>query len=53
MAEQDFQYWKVGQKMIKDEEDRDKVHRIIAKNYGKIKHIFIYLASKSSYPAIT
>ena len=25
MAEVDFQYWKVGPKMIKDEEDREKV----------------------------
>ena len=39
--------------MIKDEEDLVKVHEIIAENFAALKKIFIYLSSKSSYPALT
>jgi hypothetical protein len=39
--------------MIKSEEDCANVLAIIMKNYEKLKHIFVYLSSKSSYPALT
>jgi len=40
-------------KMIKDDEDRDNVAKVIAKYYGQLKHIFTYLAAKSAWPAMT
>ena len=53
MAKTDFQYWKIGPKMIKSEEDCQNVQNIIMANYEKLKHIFVFLSSKSSYPALT
>ena len=52
MAALDLQYWKIGPKMIKDEEDREAVNVILAKHFYLLKKIFIHLSSKSSYPAI-
>ena len=53
MAEVDFKYWKVGPKMVKDEEDRERVKAVIIKHYGKLKDIFTTLASKSAWPNVT
>ena len=38
--------------MIKDDEDRENVRKIVAEHYGMLKKIFIYLSSKSAYPAV-
>jgi hypothetical protein len=54
MCEGDFVFWKVGPKMIKDDEDRINCETILKNNYKFLKDIHIYLASKSSpgFPGI-
>ena len=38
--------------MIKDDDDRETVAKIVTKNYEVLKRIFIHLSSKSAYPAL-
>ena len=53
MAETDFKYWKVGPKMIKDEDDLLKVKQLIVKHYAALKDVFVSLAARSSWPVIS
>jgi hypothetical protein len=53
MAENDFFYWKVGDKLIKDIDDKEGVEDLIKLNYGVLKQVFMTIACKSSYPEIT
>jgi len=40
MIEHDLHYWKVGNKMIKDDEDRERLEQIIKENYVYLKECF-------------
>ena len=53
MADLEFSCWKVGPKMIKDANDCKNVEKVIRTHYEFLKTVFIYLASRSQYPAIT
>jgi len=52
MVEDDFRYWK-GSRFIKDEADKDRVEKLMAKNFVKIKRIFTSFISQSSFPNIS
>lgn len=53
IAETDFKYWKITEKMIKDEEDLLGVQELFKNNISKLKDIFANLASNSDWPCIT
>jgi hypothetical protein len=53
MHEIDVELWKIGPKMIKDDEDRLQVQKILLEHYVYLKKVFIYLSSKSLYPNLT
>ena len=52
ICDHDFYYWKVGPKMIKDDEDRASLEKIVKDNIVYLKWVFTYLMSRSLYPAI-
>ena len=52
MIEHDLHYWKVGNKMIKDDEDRERLEQIIKENYVYLKECFQFLVSKSMFPGL-
>jgi len=52
MVQDDFRYWK-GSRFIKDEADKDRVEKLMAKNFVKLKRIFTSFISQSSFPNIS
>ena len=49
--EHDVKYWKVT-RLIKDPDDYAAVIRVLLKHSKLLTHLFLYLASKSQFPAI-
>tara|TARA_B110000285_G_scaffold223005_1_gene277916 strand:+ start:112 stop:651 length:540 start_codon:yes stop_codon:yes gene_type:complete len=50
--EHDVKYWKMP-KVIKDRNERERLYTVIQKRMPQLKAQFIYMASRSLYPAIS
>jgi hypothetical protein len=52
MVQDDAKWWKLA-RFIKDDGDRDRVEKVIAKHYQRLKKIFTSFIAQSSFPNIS
>ena len=46
-----MRYWKLA-RLVKDPDERNKVEVVVRRHYARLKHIFLHLASLSTFPNI-
>lgn len=51
-CDMDFKYWRIPN-MVKNDEDRAQLEKLVRDNFSLIKNNFLYAASLSSFPFVT